>query len=1742
MTNLRFSFCSLLAGALLGGLAMLMPRHAMAAPAAADTPWVALSAESVDVAACKAFVDGKPVGGDFREGIEATLGWRGGNGWGVGDPRDDKRRDYLIVLRQPLAIGAVLFQGNGTLKLLKSGAVLPADPLTATDWQPVVFPERQSGGRVAALPAGTTTQAVLCSMGGGGWHEWHRFKGLRLFAPRLHNVVPDGLANGEAEYISYGDLRPPIPFTTDNITNGKGAWQSHGPDSRNNDRIPRRPVTDIDPSWFVVSWAEPQTLCGLLLESNFVKYRILAWTGPAGINPALGADADWVRIKPSATDDALLAFAPVKTRAIKFLVEKAKDAQFAKIEALQAYADLGVAPVPPRRNRQSGDAPQFKISYALPTDCTLAMAVDDAQGRRVRTLAAREERKAGDYAEGWDLKNDGGGFVAPGTYTWKATVNPGLTLKYEMTPYPNIEMTAPGNSPWLNGASGPGGWLADHTPPRAAAAAGDRIFFSAPCSESGVSIIECDRDGRKSWGHHNIIAWTGPSYMAADDKALYCAPGTSDTDYIWRFSLPDKKLDTFMQLESTATRKRGIRGLAVRDGKLLMSVSGGAVNWLENAVAAADVDQARCEPRYMKPKERGGKPDDPDFPRDFLRLFRLTGTPPGCKGLTYLETAREPAARQHLLLAFHKPVPVGSFVFPLPEDKGIFLRLSVLKPDAPYPPAVKNEELWTEVWRGTGSGWAVIPAPENTLTRAVRLSFDRGLDDVDEVMIQDDEDDSSTRKDDKKEDPRAWRARLEGMKILRRRFTNLFPTCKVTVNSGTANTDGVWVAHRERPLTAENPGVYMMAWDKPQRVRGLAIKEIDGRFTEIDAWTGAGEPDMAATAGWDKLATYEQKLRYYYQPDQDHNSNARYMDGYVDFGKDVATRAIRLRVVEQWLWKEEDRGGCVGVRKDRGGEELDPTRCAVYGVAPLQYDGGEPALDAAAGGRLEIYDLATKKLTKELPLDRCGDLAFGPAGELFAVSAGAIAKVDLAAGTATPLKLDVKHATALACDRAGNLYVYDATAEQRVVRVFGPDSKPLRTIGTPGGRIAGPWDPKRFASHPGVAVDLEIDGKDQLWVVECDYTPKRISCWGLDGTFKRDYLGNTAYGGGGCLDPYDKTRLFYGPMEFTLDWQSGKSQIKGITWMGDSPAGEQPIKVKDRTYLVTRPQFCGQAVGVVYLYENGAAKRVAAIGRAGNFPPLRASAILEKLGRKAIGYCAFAWSDRNGDGTVQAEEVTFTDLPERRSESVGRFEDDLGVDCGPARYEVKEVLANGVPVYERRTKAFQAKALRLDNGGFFVTGEREARSVSAAGKSLWTHNAEGWGVHALYSAKPYFPGQVVAQFDIVGHETAPVGQLGEFLVTNGNAGIWHIWTADGLLAGQLFRDMRGPRATPWSLREHQRGLDLTGVTCGQEHFAGYFCRTRSDNRFYAVAGHNHVSIVEVLGLDTITRLGGTLTVTQADVTAAIAWDRQQQARKVYERAKVITCRQAEQPVAVNGKPDEWEFDSARINDREVGFSMAYDKASLYLCYRVRGNGPLKNSGNDWKRLFKTGAAVDLMLGADPAAPRDRKSPVAGDLRLLLTLAAGKPAAVLYQPVAPGAAPGDAWETHTLVFKAAFDRVVQLTDVRMAAQQEEDSYCVEAAVPLKTLGLTITPDLMLKMDWGILVSGPDGNETFQRLYWANPQTSIVSDEAAEALLQPDLWGWVRFAGASEGAGNEPGGALEPMRPGGGKVKDELDLDE
>ena len=192
--------------------------------------------------------------------------------------------------------------------------------------------------------------------------------------------------------------------------------------------------------------------------------------------------------------------------------------------------------------------------------------------------------------------------------------------------------------------------------------------------------------------------------------------------------------------------------------------------------------------------------------------------------------------------------------------------------------------------------------------------------------------------------------------------------------------------------------------------------------------------------------------------------------------------------------------------------------------------------------------------------------------------------------------------------------------------------------------------------------------------------------------------------------------------------------------------------------------------------------------------------------------------------------------------------------------------------------------------------------------------------------------------------------------------------------------------------------------------------------------------------------------------------------------------------------------------------LAYDADICYLRYRIFDNSPLKNCGDDWKMLFKTGDSVDLQLGLNPAAPAGRTLPAEGDIRLLLTSTPGGLRAVLFRYTAPGTETPVEYGSPT--GHVTVDRVEQITpeSIALTATMLEDEYEISAAVPWALLAgkpCSMMAGAVLRGDMGVLFSDPDGAITVERIYWANKDTAIVADVPSEIRLFPAKWGELRL---------------------------------
>jgi hypothetical protein len=309
-------------------------------------------------------------------------------------------------------------------------------------------------------------------------------------------------------------------------------------------------------------------------------------------------------------------------------------------------------------------------------------------------------------------------------------------------------------------------------------------------------------------------------------------------------------------------------------------------------------------------------------------------------------------------------------------------------------------------------------------------------------------------------------------------------------------------------------------------------------------------------------------------------------------------------------------------------------------------------------------------------------------------------------------------------------------------------------------------------------------------------------------------------------------------------------------------------------------------------------------------------------------------------------------------------------------------------------------------------------------------------------------------------------------------------------------------------------MPLDGVTPGDEHFFPSVAQT-SDGRIYLVAGGLFSAVVRVDGLETVRRIPPfPLPVTAGQLAAAEKLVQQRETERQAELGQAVWKISLYSPAAAPDDRDWTDADWVDIDRRGVAAyfdsstspyaetaAMAVAGGQLLARWKTGDAQLLENSGAAENAPFKTGGALDLMLGTNPGADPDRREPTAGDIRLLITRVRGKTRAWLYRAIVPGTPPEQRVVFRSPVRTVSFDRVEDVSGrVRLAADGQGD---YQIAVPLNLLGWAPRPGAKFKGDIGILRG--NGTETMQRAYWSDKATALLADVPGEAALSPGLWG-------------------------------------
>lgn len=762
-------------------------------------------------------------------------------------------------------------------------------------------------------------------------------------------------------------------------------------------------------------------------------------------------------------------------------------------------------------------------------------------------------------------------------------------------------------------------------------------------------------------------------------------------------------------------------------------------------------------------------------------------------------------------------------------------------------------------------------------------------------------------------------------------------------------------------------------------------------------------------------------------------------------------------------------------------------------------------LNAETGETLKKY---------ELHLDRLWACAFAPDGTLYIVDGESLHTLNQETGALTKHLDTLDCAQGMAVDKNGNIYISQRSKKQNV-EVFSPEFKLLRVVGKPGGRSeTGFFDPAGMR-NPG---QIAVDAQGRVWVPEATMQPKRTSVWDKDGKLVLDLVGTTGYAAGGIVNPLDPTRGICEQVEYKLDFKNQK--YKPLFTMPSALGSgyhliAKIVKINGREYAQGKAQ--GSATVNLFLHQSdGAWRQVAEWGNVSGTMYFE-SAAMKEFKAKNNGK-AYLWVDKNDDGQAQLDEIQTNNVGFGAYYWCQSMGDDMtvaepiGGGSQLMLFKPQGFTPGGTPLYSFSSATLIQPAVKLGGegmmavgrGGRFYLNQDPLTGLGPDGNVLWTYPNPWVSVHGSHNALASGPGLLIGPSSIYG--TAFVNrQIGEVFYLNGNLGQNFIFTEDGLWVQSLYHDCRAWYEIPSTAIP---GMSCDNWTAGGESFGGSFCKS-DDGKIYQVGGGTAPVAMEITGLDTLKRFGLQVEVTPKDLVAAQDVKVRLAARTASRKGYVATKTSA--PLAVDGNPDDWAVskDSIEINlgSSKVGASKAaYDDNNLYLAWVVNGPAQLKNGGQDERLMFKTGDCVDFMLRTD--ASNTEAKCVQGDMRLLVTVKAGKPLAVLYRPVAPGAPKEEA---------AAFSspwRTVKMDSVRtvefpLTATPVPGGCLVRAAIPLKLLGVDSLRGKTLRGDFGVLKADSSGQRCTSRNYWSNKTANNTSDIPDEAILTPPLWGDLTF---------------------------------
>jgi hypothetical protein len=250
---------------------------------------------------------------------------------------------------------------------------------------------------------------------------------------------------------------------------------------------------------------------------GYVQEMMLPWAVLTHDGRAPAADAD-LRVGLELFWGNRVSIGGMTSRLTDNFSEKAKTADFFWSSEQnwgrlirEATNDLALPPPAWERNVRAEPRGIVPITFSVPKESYVTLAIEDAVGNRVRSLIGGVKFSKGEHTVMWDGLNDRNELLPNGDYRWLGINRDTIDIHWLMSFYqPNP------HTPW-NTADGKGGWGSDHGCMEGIAAGKGLVFLAGLGAEAGNGLFAINEKGKKRW----TVKDAGADLLAYADGTLY---------------------------------------------------------------------------------------------------------------------------------------------------------------------------------------------------------------------------------------------------------------------------------------------------------------------------------------------------------------------------------------------------------------------------------------------------------------------------------------------------------------------------------------------------------------------------------------------------------------------------------------------------------------------------------------------------------------------------------------------------------------------------------------------------------------------------------------------------------------------------------------------------------------------------------------------------------------------------------------------------------------------------------------------------------------------------------------------------------------------------------------------------------------------------------------------------------------------------------------------------------------------